>query len=211
MAGAPAAPRPLGILSRGQGGSEEWPAAGAAGAVAANPLFGSKAALQPQVEAFGLQRPYSTLLAEARDDPRGTSRGKQLSHAQSRAWADRRVREGISRARSGDQKGAVERYDAALELCPRHKEGLVARGAALVNVGRLSDALRDFDAALVLDPGDANATKYRDIARKRLREEGPAEQPGAGAVRSEKRRRGGAAAAFPPLAAKKDDLPARRA
>merc|ERR1712129_624363 len=85
--------------------------------------------------------------------------------------ADRRVREGVAKARSGDQKAAIERYDAALELCPKHKEAAVARGAALVNRGRLADALRDFDLALSLDPQDANATKYRSIARDRMREE----------------------------------------
>merc|ERR1712151_854010 len=100
------------------------------------------------------------------------SRGMELSRIQGRKWADRRVREGISRARAGDQKGALERYGAALELCPRHKEGLVARGAAFTNVGRLKEAMRDFDAALVLDPADPNALKYREIARKRAREDG---------------------------------------
>lgn len=74
-------------------------------------------------------------------------------------------------ARSGDQKGALEWYDAALELCPLHKEGLVARGAALTNLGRAREALRDFDAALQIDPENANALKYREIARKRGREE----------------------------------------
>jgi len=96
----------------------------------------------------------------------------ELSRIQGRKWADRRVREGVARARAGDQTGALERYDAALELCPRHKEGLVARGAALTNVGQVNEALRDFDIALALDPADANAIKYRDIARKRVREDG---------------------------------------
>merc|ERR1719183_34489 len=93
-----------------------------------------------------------------------------LSRIQGRKWADRRVREGVARARAGDQKAALERYDAALDLCPKHTAGLVARGAALTNVGRIKEALRDFDAALALDPADANAIKYRDIARKRSRE-----------------------------------------
>ncbi|CAJ1348290.1 unnamed protein product, partial [Effrenium voratum] len=74
-------------------------------------------------------------------------RGTRLSRTQSRSWADRRVREGIGKARSGDQKAALERYEAALELCPQHKEGLVGRGAALANLGRAREALRDFDAA----------------------------------------------------------------
>merc|ERR1711904_486727 len=94
-----------------------------------------------------------------------------LSDVQSKAWADRRVREGVAKARAGEQKAAIERYDAALELCPKHKDAAVARGAALVNVGRLEDALRDFDLALRLDPQDTNAMKYRDIARGRMRED----------------------------------------
>eukprot|EP00439_Symbiodinium_sp_Y106_P079459 s1030_g18.t1 len=69
------------------------------------------------------------------------------------------------------RKSNVMMYDAALELCPAHKEGLVARGAALTNLGRAREALRDFDAALQIDPENANALKYREIARKRGREE----------------------------------------
>mmetsp|Transcript_69796 Transcript_69796/g.133155 ORF Transcript_69796/g.133155 Transcript_69796/m.133155 type:complete len:146 (+) Transcript_69796:3-440(+) len=133
---------------------------------------------------------HSTLLKEESRgiDPAVLSRGMHLSRTQSRAWADRRVREGISRARAGDQKAALERYDAALELCPRHKEGLVGRGAALVNVGRLNDALRDFDLALKLDPNDANAMKYREIARRKIRDEGIVGSSNQGDDR--KRRRG---------------------
>ncbi|CAK9090320.1 Hypothetical protein SCF082_LOCUS42604, partial [Durusdinium trenchii] len=75
----------------------------------------------------------------------------RLSKLQSRTWADQRVREGLAKARAGDQKAAMERYDAALELCPQHKEssalrttwseeGLVGRGAALANLGKAREA-----------------------------------------------------------------------
>eukprot|EP00927_Polykrikos_kofoidii_P061472 TRINITY_DN56303_c0_g1_i1.p1 TRINITY_DN56303_c0_g1~~TRINITY_DN56303_c0_g1_i1.p1 ORF type:complete len:600 (+),score=83.85 TRINITY_DN56303_c0_g1_i1:224-2023(+) len=182
----PAATLQTGVLSRGfarlnvdagdEGGDTstatltEWPVGGAAHAISGDPHFANKYCLTSRLEMLGLRRTHSTLLAE--DRGRGSpSRGMRLSSIQGRRWADKRVREGVSRARAGDQKGALERYDAALDLYPRHKEGLVARGAALTNVGRLKEALRDFDMALKLDPGDANAAKYREIARKRAREE----------------------------------------
>lgn len=38
------------------------------------------------------------------------------------------------------------RYDAALELCPQHKEGLVGRGAALTNLGKARE-VRDGSVA----------------------------------------------------------------
>jgi cytochrome c-type biogenesis protein CcmH/NrfG len=56
----------------------------------------------------------------------------------------------------------------ALELHPRHVEGLVARGASLVNLNQIADAMRNFDLALRLDPKDVNAAKYRAIAERRL-------------------------------------------
>merc|ERR1719277_1642843 len=128
--------------------------------MAADPNFANKYGIRAQAQQLGLLNLHSTLLQEARRiDSNAPSRGAQLTAVQSKTWADGRVREGVAKARAGDQKAALERYDAALELCPRHKEGLVGRGAALVNVGRLHDALRDFDLALKLDPADANAKK----------------------------------------------------
>lgn len=171
LATGPPTSRLPGILARGQGSSTEWPIAGIERSTAVDPHFANKRGLLSRVQLFGLGHLHSSLLSEIRDEIGArSSKGRHLSQLQSRAWADRRVREGISRARAGDQKGALERYEAALALWPRHKEGLVGRGAALVNVGRPKEALRDFDAALALHPGDTNATKYREIARRRLRD-----------------------------------------
>lgn len=165
--------RPPGILCQGPVGSEEWLASSATIMIAMDPHFKNKHNVRSNAHLLGIHSMHSTLLRDSRGvDPAVISRGMQLSQTQSRMWADKRVREGISKARAGEQKAALERYDAALELCPRHKEGLVGRGAALVNVGRLHDALRDFDLALELDPNDSNAMKYREIARRRARDEG---------------------------------------
>eukprot|EP00747_Dinoflagellata_sp_TGD_P210464 gnl/TRDRNA2_/TRDRNA2_83734_c0_seq1.p1 gnl/TRDRNA2_/TRDRNA2_83734_c0~~gnl/TRDRNA2_/TRDRNA2_83734_c0_seq1.p1 ORF type:complete len:475 (+),score=69.99 gnl/TRDRNA2_/TRDRNA2_83734_c0_seq1:61-1485(+) len=168
--------RPIGMLSAGGRGSEasqlEWPVCGVSSALATDLRFANRANLRVRIQLLGLRHLHSTLLLESREPAaRGVCLGARLSSIQGRAWADRRVREGVSRARSGDQKGALERYDAALELCPRHKEALVARGAALANVGRHAQALQDLDLALKIDPADRNAQKYKEITRRRAMEE----------------------------------------
>eukprot|EP00442_Polarella_glacialis_P045827 CAMPEP_0115081858 /NCGR_PEP_ID=MMETSP0227-20121206/19536_1 /TAXON_ID=89957 /ORGANISM="Polarella glacialis, Strain CCMP 1383" /LENGTH=624 /DNA_ID=CAMNT_0002469797 /DNA_START=77 /DNA_END=1947 /DNA_ORIENTATION=+ len=177
-----------GLLSGGQSGvdiSSEWPEVGACAALTRDPSHASIAAASRCAKGFGavsrakfhgLRKLHAMLLESRRTVGCPTSAreslGMSLSRTQGKAWADRRVREGVAHARKGDQKGAVERYDAALELCPHHKEGLVGRGAALTNLGRAKEALRNFDLALRLDPEDANALKYREIARKRLLQDG---------------------------------------
>eukprot|EP00931_Biecheleriopsis_adriatica_P054227 TRINITY_DN31899_c0_g1_i1.p1 TRINITY_DN31899_c0_g1~~TRINITY_DN31899_c0_g1_i1.p1 ORF type:complete len:602 (+),score=137.94 TRINITY_DN31899_c0_g1_i1:25-1806(+) len=177
----------------------EWPEGGVAASLCAD-LRQSMAAAQARsvlgpcavrrAKELGLRKLHASLLVNAQPKPMqqpegSSSLGMNLSRIQGRAWADRRVREGVARARAGDQKAAIERYDAALDLCPQHKEGLVGRGAALTNLGRAREALRDFDAALRIDPQNSNAIKYRDIARKRLCEDGN----GAGSADDGKRRR----------------------
>lgn len=180
--------RVVGVL--GPGREEEWPEGGIAEVLRCDPCQSAAAAqarssLGPpaleQAHQLGIEELHGSLVPDAA--PVQGGRASRLSRVQSRCWADQRVRDGLGRARQGDQKAAIERYDAALELCPQHKEGLVGRGAALTNLGKAREALKDFDAALRLDPEDANALKYREIARKRVRE--------ADAAAEEKRRRTG--------------------
>jgi len=192
--------RPLGVLavpadappSPSEGGTAtgaaaaaagEWPRDGFARAVAMNPSAGNLCSLVTRALQVGVLSSHGTLFAENRSriEP---SRGLLLSGVQSKNWADRRVREGVSLARGGDQKGALERYNVALELCPQHKEGLVGRGAALVNLGRAREGLNDFEGALQLDSEDTNALKYREIARRRLGSEAArsATSPGSAAA-----------------------------
>jgi len=147
---------------------------GLAEAVASRPSSSSQAKLCDRTEALGLRDLYSSLFLEdgsARSSsapPEEGSRGRRISRAQSRKWADRRVHEGVAKAKAGDQTGALEHYAAALELFPAHREGLVGKGAALANLGKFKESLRAFEAALKLDPEDANARRYRDIALSRL-------------------------------------------
>lgn len=151
----------------------DWPSGAAARAVeGCYPQFANAHDFERRVLVLRLQRLHSTLLAgsvRGEQGQLGPSLGAQESTRQSRLWADRRVREGVACSREGANKLAIQQYDAALELWPEHKEALVCRGAALVNEGRLLDALRDLDMALRLVPGDENATKYRDVARRRLK------------------------------------------
>jgi len=177
--------------------AQEWTEGGATAALEVDPRHTAAAASSRSAQGpgvlrrakyFGIASLHSTCLVGSRPSfadsgQTHSGHGMRLSRLQSRAWADRRVREGVSKARAGEQKAALERYDAALELCPQHKEGLVGRGAALTNLGRIREALRDFDAALRIDPEDPNAIKYRDIARKRMKED-------TGAASADAKRRG---------------------
>eukprot|EP00913_Durusdinium_trenchii_P028237 g26472.t1 len=184
--------RPLGAL--GPGRSEEWPEGGISEILRSDPCQSAAAAVVrsskgplaiQQARSLGIHGLHGSLVAGSAHE---AGQAARLSKLQSRTWADQRVREGLAKARAGDQKAAMERYDAALELCPQHKEssalrttwseeGLVGRGAALANLGKAREALKDFDAALRIDPEDANALKYRDIARKRAREAARALRP----------------------------------
>ena len=173
----------------GPGREEEWPEGGIAEVLCHDPCQSAAAAQArssggppalEQAKQLGIDNYHGSLVLGTAGSTVGHEGGggqsARLSRVQSRCWADQRVRDGLGRARQGDQKAAIERYDAALELCPQHKEGLVGRGAALTNLGKAREALKDFDAALRLDPEDANALKYREIARKRVREADSAEE-----------------------------------
>lgn len=125
--------RVVGVL--GPGREEEWPEGGIAEVLRCDPCQSAAAAqarssLGPpaleQAHQLGIEELHGSLVPDAA--PVQGGRASRLSRVQSRCWADQRVRDGLGRARQGDQKAAIERYDAALELCPQHKEGLVGRG-----------------------------------------------------------------------------------
>jgi Flp pilus assembly protein TadD len=67
-------------------------------------------------------------------------------------------------------KQAVEVLDHAVRAAPKNSRSFNARGFARLRMGSFEEALEDFDAALALDPGYANALHNRSVA-KRLTEE----------------------------------------
>jgi eukaryotic-like serine/threonine-protein kinase len=61
----------------------------------------------------------------------------------------------------GKNEEAAAAYEKFLQLQPTDEDSLVERGIAMLQEGRLDEALQDFDAALVLNPRSVNAWQTR--------------------------------------------------
>ena len=76
----------------------------------------------------------------------------------------------------GDQTGALDECDQAIELAPAGAEGYSTRGTIRYLQGDLDEAIADFDKALDLSPGEARisaARRYRPLEAG-----GPSRHPG---------------------------------
>lgn len=122
--------------------------------------------------ALGIRNLYATARPSAKR-AFSHSVGKERTHSQSRTWADTRVKQAIQFARKRDHKEAIVHCDAALELNPKHVDGLVCKGASLGSMGQYKEALQCFDEALSIQPSHENGIKYRDtiLLRQKKREE----------------------------------------
>lgn len=76
-------------------------------------------------------------------------------------FLSRSVAEGIEHFKLGRHTEAFQCLNKALSIDPRNVEGLVARGALFANSGSFKKAVDDFDNALKLNPGHANARRYK--------------------------------------------------
>lgn len=162
--------RNVGILAQGCGASLEW----ASLKMDDDPKFINPHSVVENIQSLGLKHLHSTFGVgmPGPSHTEGLMKGLHITRVQSRNWADRRVKEGIGRSRAGDQQGALEHYNAALELVPSLKEALIGKGAALANSGKKAEALKAFDEALKMSPTNANALKYKAMTQKRMAEEG---------------------------------------
>ena len=61
--------------------------------------------------------------------------------------------EGLSLAGANEPEKALERFDEALELQPKHAETLVKKGGALEKLGRLDEAIACYDRAIAANDG----------------------------------------------------------
>jgi len=123
--------------------------------------------------ALGITNLYATARPSAAVRKFSHSVGKERAQNQSRTWADTRVKQAIQFARKRDHKEAILHCDAALELNPKHVDGLVCKGASFGSMGQYKEALQCFDEALTLDPSHENGVKYRDtiLLRQKKRDE----------------------------------------
>jgi Flp pilus assembly protein TadD len=62
-------------------------------------------------------------------------------------------------------------YSKALELNKDNTDALVARGAAHANQGEYAQAVKDFRAALTLDPANANASRYLSVTLEHMQQQ----------------------------------------
>jgi tetratricopeptide (TPR) repeat protein len=58
---------------------------------------------------------------------------------------------------------AIECFDRALSMEPDNERALVARGSALLTVGRFEDAYRDLNRAIEINPADPRAYYIRGL------------------------------------------------
>ena len=73
-----------------------------------------------------------------------------------------------SAAERGDFSGAVQFYDQAIALNPRHAEAHYKRGNALKNVGQLETAIESYNRAIEFRPGYSQAYCNRGVVQQSL-------------------------------------------
>jgi tetratricopeptide (TPR) repeat protein len=130
-------------------GSWGWAAILIAGAMATAGVMGSGALSSPPTEP---QRLSSSSSASARqaERPQGFGAASTDRTANAYAAADAK-RSGSVAYAGGDMSRALEQYEAAVEATPDDAEAQNNLGQLLVRMGRATDAIAHFDAAVTLD------------------------------------------------------------
>jgi len=90
-----------------------------------------------------------------------------LRDEQNRKWAEEKLKKGVRLAKEKKHSEALRYYEQALQLCPRHADTLVARGALLANQGKLDEAAKDLNMALRVDGQVANGRQYLEMVRRK--------------------------------------------
>ena len=113
---------------------------------------------------------YSSMLVDL-SFPEEESYDKMRA-CQNKKWAEERLTKGVFYAKEGKFNDAIRCYSDAIELVPTYPEAYTARGAAFVlkegimcrlsKLGKLKEAVMNFEAALKLDKNTPNAQMYKD-------------------------------------------------
>jgi len=97
-----------------------------------------------------------------------TGKGKiKLSDAE-RRMAQEKYNKAIQAGRSRNYEEALNAYDEALNIDPRHFQSLFNKAVVLQMLGRVGDALICYDKALEINPNDAEIWGNRGIALRSL-------------------------------------------
>ena len=84
--------------------------------------------------------------------------------------AGARLVEGLTRAWSGDDRGALRAFDRAIASAPEVAAAYLNRGLVRRESGETSAALADFDRAIEADPDDARGYYFRSLLLRRMGE-----------------------------------------
>jgi tetratricopeptide (TPR) repeat protein len=104
-------------------------------------------------------------LARQRRDLEALGAGKQLSD-KSQQDCDRAFRDYFDKAqRSSRRDEQIALYQQGLQLCPDDDVAHYELGRAFVDAGRRGEAEKEFDAALKINPGFAEARRQLDSLR----------------------------------------------
>lgn len=85
-------------------------------------------------------------------------------------WAEESVRKGVSHAADRNYMMALKCYQSALQLDERNADAWVAMGAAQANTSKFQEALSSFARALEIRPHHANARRYLEATRAKVRD-----------------------------------------
>jgi cytochrome c-type biogenesis protein CcmH/NrfG len=78
---------------------------------------------------------------------------------------------GALRAEKGDFAGCAEASQRALRLDPRNSFAAMNLGLALLSLRKPAEAAQAFDRVLAVNPGDAEARRYLEAARRMQNEQ----------------------------------------
>lgn len=79
---------------------------------------------------------------------------------------DQHYKRGVEKQQNGDKDGALEEYNKAIELVPKHAAAHANRGMIKQEKGDLDGALADYDKAIELSPKFEMAYGRRAMARR---------------------------------------------
>lgn len=100
------------------------------------------------------------------------SRSLQYQADDASAWANR----ALVRLKLSNFQGALEDCEHALALNGTHVKALHRKGKALYELQRFADAVKIFQQALSLSPGNSQINGDLMVARRRLRDDAPPEE-----------------------------------
>ena len=98
-----------------------------------------------------------TRVASVNENDSATSDSIKIISTSKITEKDQLLREAYAAYQRGDDKAALVKYNAALDLDPGNRNALLARAAIHIQNNRIGDAIRDYQTLLIANPKDSLA------------------------------------------------------